>query len=129
MAYIQKRNGVYRVQVRLKGYPTQSATFAKLSDAKIWAQSTESTLHERRYFPGNEAMKHTLSDLIDRYVKDVLPHKSPSFAAIQTQQFTWWKNQLGQYALASITPAMITEQRDVLARTRKNSPVRRYLAA
>jgi hypothetical protein len=41
MAMIEKRDtgkGVtYRVKVRVKGHPAQSATFARLTDARRWA--------------------------------------------------------------------------------------------
>ena len=91
MATIEKRvsdNGVptYRVKVRLRGYPSQSATFARLTDAKKWIQDTESSMRDGRYFRTNEAKKHTLADLIDRYVKDVLPRKSKSKHFIKAQQ-------------------------------------------
>src|SRR6266566_8003453 len=76
MANIEKRNGTYRVKVRLKGHPTQNATFQTLTEAKRWAQSIEAAIRERRYFPATEAKQHTLADLIDRYSQDVLPHKS-----------------------------------------------------
>jgi hypothetical protein len=43
MAYIQERlrsDGKvrYRVQIRLKGFPTATATFGRKTDAKKWAQ-------------------------------------------------------------------------------------------
>ncbi len=42
MAYIEKRKTQdgdmkYRVLVRLKGHPTQTATFERLTDARNWA--------------------------------------------------------------------------------------------
>ena len=42
LAYIEKRetkDGTisFRVQVRMKGYPTQTATFNRITDAKKWA--------------------------------------------------------------------------------------------
>jgi len=42
MASIEKRttsdgNTSYRVKVRLKGYPVQTGTFERLTDAKKWA--------------------------------------------------------------------------------------------
>jgi hypothetical protein len=40
----------YRVKVRLKGYPAQSATFDRLTDAKKWASATESAIREGRHF-------------------------------------------------------------------------------
>ncbi len=129
MANIEKRNGTYRVKVRLKGHPTENATFQTLTEAKRWAQRTEAAIREGRYFPSTEAKRHTLADLIDKYALDILPHKSPSSVYMQNQQLTYWKKHLGDYALSAITPGMLAEHRDSLARTRKNSTVRRYLAA
>ena len=56
MAVIQERkdkNGKirYRALVRLKGYPAQSATFERKTDAKKWGQDTESAIRHGRYFP------------------------------------------------------------------------------
>jgi len=139
MANIEKRtdqNGAisYRVKVRLKGYPTQSATFDRLTDAKKWAASTESAIREGRHFKTAEAKKHTLAELVDRYIKDVLPSKKDR--AKQEAQLIWWKDQLGVYMLADITPALLVEARDKLAATpnskgvmRGNATVVRYMAA
>jgi integrase len=140
MATIEKRtadNGEtsYRVKVRLKGYPAQSATFQRLTDAKKWASATESAIREGRHFKTAEAKKHTLADLIDRYIKDVLP-KKPKQAYAQRPQLERWKAELGSYALADITPALIVECRDKLCteptpRGVQRSPatVVRYMAA
>ncbi len=51
MAYIQERKTEdgkihFRVQVRLKGYPSTTATFERKTDAKLWAQQTESAMRE-----------------------------------------------------------------------------------
>ena len=56
MATIDQRPGpdgklVYRVRVRRKGTPTQTATFTKLADAKQWAQMIEGRVLEGRHFP------------------------------------------------------------------------------
>ena len=53
MATIQKRmakDGTfsYRVAVRLKDYPYQTATFRRLLDAKKWALVTEEKIREAR---------------------------------------------------------------------------------
>ncbi len=34
----------FRVRIQLKGYPVQSATFTRLTDARKWAASTESAI-------------------------------------------------------------------------------------
>jgi integrase len=133
MASIVKRinqdgKGVYFVRIRRKGSPTQIATFPRLADAKKWAQITETAILEGRHFPTTEAKRHTVHDLLERYRNDVLPHKRSSTIYNQVYHLRWWEAQLGHYALSAITPALIVEYRDKLARTRENSTVRRYLA-
>lgn len=140
MAAIEKRTAQdgavsYRVKVRLKGKPTQSATFERLTDARKWAAATEAAIREGRHFAKTEAKRHTLADMIDRYVRDVLPGK-PS-RDVQGPQLEWWKAQIGAYTLADVTPAMIAETRDKLFQrpnregTGALSPatINRYLAA
>ena len=138
MATIEQRTGkdgqrVYRVKVRRKGAPPLTGTFSKLSDARKWAQVTEGAVLEGRHFKTAEAKRHTLADLIDRYIRDVLPHKSRSTCEGQTIQLTWWKAHLGHWLLADVTPALIAEYRDKLAhgkeKPRAGSTVGCYLAA
>jgi integrase len=138
MATIVRRQGpngqlVYRVQVRRKGAPSLSATFPTRAKARKWAQITEAAILEGRHFPTSEAKRHTLAEAIDRYLVDVLPHKSASSIEMQTIQLQWWRRRLGHSRLADLTPSLIAEHRDRLAqgsgRRRKNSTVRRYLAA
>lgn len=101
---------------------------------KKWAQSTESAIRENRHFKTNEARRHTLADLIDRYIKDVIPSK-PKSAKVQMQQLGWWREMLGQYSLADITPSLLAEYRDKLVsgitprgKPRTPATVVRYLA-
>jgi hypothetical protein len=138
MATIEQRTGkdgqhVYRAKVRRKGAPPLSATFTKLSDARKWVQVTEAAIVEGRHFKTAEAKRHTVADLIDRYLVDVLPNKSASSIYMQSLQLRWWRVRLGHCILAELTPALIAEQRDKLAkgegRRRATSTVRRYLAA
>ena len=124
----------YRVKIRLKGHPSQSATFERLTDAKKWAQSTEAAIREGRYFKDAAAKKHTVAELIDKYVDEVLPTK-PN-ARSQKPQLLWSKDELGQLSLAALTAADIGRCRDkLLAReVRKGgrlspSTAKRYLAA
>jgi integrase len=123
------------VKVRIKGFPLQTATFTRLTDAKDWAKITEGAIKDRRYFKNTEAKKRTLAELIDRYIEDVLPQK-PKSEIKQKSQLLWWRQSLGAYFLIDITPAMIAEQRDKLAKCKtrlgaKYSPatVNRYIAA
>ncbi len=139
MATIQKRvqkDGkiTYHVRIRRKGLPLQCGTFANISKAKEFVQRTEASMKEGRYLKTVEARKHTLAELIDRYIRDVLPRK-PKSNRQQLMQLKWWKENLGYSLLSDLTPSLIAEYRDRLAReetskgdVRSPSTVVRYLA-
>ncbi len=139
MASVEQRKttgGItYRVKIRLRGHPPQTATFERKTDAKRWAQHTEAAIREGRRFKITEAKKHTLAELVDRYLRDVLP-SNPKSDDHRKRQLLWWKQQLGAHVLADITPAVIAEHRDKLAggltpqgRQRSPATANRYLAA
>ena len=140
MAYIQERKTAdgkthFRVQIRLKRFPKEMATFDRKTDAKLWAQQTESAMKEGRYFKTSESKKHTVGELVDRYIENVIPTK-PKNAPACTAQLKWWKEQLGYCVLSDLTPALIAEHRDKLLKgltpkgtIRSPSTVVRYLAA
>lgn len=96
MANIEKRitqSGKisFRVKVRLKGFPTQ----------------TEASLLEGRHFKTTEAKRHTLTEVIDRYIRKILPTK-PKSGFSQIGQLQWWKRTLGTCTLSEITPGFIS---------------------
>ena len=62
---------IYRVNVRRKGYPVQSASFRRLTDARKWAQSIEAAIHEGRHFKGSDRSGKT-----DRPYPDLLRGRS-----------------------------------------------------
>lgn len=124
----------YRVQVRLKGYPPQSETFDRKTDAKKWVQDIESAIREGRHFKTAQAKRHTLGELIDRYIREVLPRK-PKSERKQRAQLLWWKQEIGHCLLADVTSVLLAEKRDKLAQgktksgsSRSPSTVTRYLA-
>jgi integrase len=132
MASIRKRvrsDGTtsYRVDVRLKGFPPQRATFKRLTDAKKWGGQTEAAIREGRYFKTTEARKHTVADAITRYKDSVLPAKRDGKK--QEAQLDWWADEIGPYTLADVSPALLGESRDKLAQERAPATVVRYLAA
>ncbi|WP_131781169.1 tyrosine-type recombinase/integrase [Legionella gresilensis] len=125
----------YRVKVRLKGSPIQQATFDRKTDARRWAQQTEAAIREGRHFKTTEAKRRTLSELIERYIKEVIPLK-PKNSKNTVLHLKWWQRELGQYSLADVSPALIAERRDKLSsekttrnKLRSPSTVVRYLAA
>jgi len=124
----------YYVQIRLKGYEPQCASFARITDARKWIQDTEVAIREGRHFKTSEAKKHTLAEMVDRYIENVLPTKKDSMQRQKTQ-LLWWKEQIGYKLLSDVTPALIAEQRDKLlkentVRGKLRSPATtvRYLA-
>src|SRR5690606_3093396 len=110
--------------------PIQSATFERLTDAKKWAQQTESAIREGRHFKTTEAKRHTLADLIERYILSIKPSEHT------TRQLKWWKTEIGNHVLSDVTPALIAQYRDKLAssitshgKPRSPATVNRYMAA
>lgn len=137
MATIIKRldeNGkpYYTVRIRLKNQPQVTQSFKRLSGekgAKDWAQRTETEIREGRYFKTAEAKKHTFAELVDRYIKSELPNYNEKEQRERKSKLLWWKDKLGVYSLADITPPLIVECRDLLAESLSPATVVRYLAA
>lgn len=118
--------------IRRHGHKPISQTFDRKTDAKAWAQKTEDQIKNSQYL--DEARKRTLSDLVDRYIQDVLPHKKDG--AKTAQLLRWWEKHLGGLKLVQIQPARIIELRDTLStgvtrlgKQRSPSTVVRYMAA
>ena len=144
MANFEKRKNkegktVIRVRVRLKGCPTETATFERLTDAKKWAAKIETDIRDGRHFKTAEAKRHTLAELIDRYLRDVLPKQSEVMQGPRWRHLTWWKDQIGEKSLADVTSPILAEYRDKLAKgnlekrgtykPRSAGTVNRYMAA
>ena len=84
---------------------------------------------ERRYFAHSEGDRHTVKDMVDRYIETEHPNQK------RRQVFAWWVEKIGGQPLSLVTTALITEQRDLLRKgvTRFGTPrapatVNRYLA-
>ena len=119
MATIRKREDsegrvTFQVQVRLKGYPPQVASFARLTDAKKWAAATEAAIREGRHFKTTEAKRHTVTDLLDRYERDELSKRNQRARDDRAPILAWWRESIGVRLLADVTPALIAEHRDRL---------------
>ena len=102
MAVFEERKGAggktkYRVLIRLKGHPAQSATFDRKTDAKKWATQTEAAIREGRHFKTIEAKRHTFGDMIDRYIENEIPKRRTGHDK-QKALVTWWKDQLGLHS-------------------------------
>jgi integrase len=136
MATIEKRttqdgDTSYRVKIRLQGFPPESATFERLTDARAWSAKTEADMKAGRHF--GQSKRHTFNQLADEYA----PH------AKDARRLDYWRELLGPERLDAITPARIAKGRDTLLseetrrkdaatgelKMRAGSTVNRYLAA
>lgn len=81
MAAIRERkdqNGKvsYQAQVRIQGYPPQSKTFLRKTDAKQWAIQTETEIRTGMTIRKSTASKHTVREMLERYRDNVLIDKA-----------------------------------------------------
>ncbi len=90
MALIEERKNAkgditYRVRVRLRGHPPETATFKRKTDAKEWITITEAAIKEGRYFKTQESKRRTVGELIDRYIEFALPESRADYQKIKMQ--------------------------------------------
>jgi integrase len=121
MATIEKRIGksgtTWRVRVRRLAGPPLTKSFERKMDAEAWARGVESKIDAGEHVATSEARKRTVADAIDRYLEVTLPRaKHRKNADEQTRLLAVWKELIGDRALVSLTPAVIAEKRDALAK-------------
>ncbi|MHB2207565.1 tyrosine-type recombinase/integrase [Methylobacterium sp. CM6257] len=76
MATIRKRNSKFQVQVRLKGSPSLTRTFATKTEAVRWARDVEGgKINRNNASTAEQTRKVTFGDLLERYYKDILSHR------------------------------------------------------
>jgi integrase len=112
------RNGgmSWRALVRRKGFPQQTRTFERKSDARDWAEDLESAMRNGRTIIGSDARRYTFGDLVARYRDQVVPQYGPAEQRKREARLRWWEGSLGHARLADVTPAAITECKSRLAR-------------
>lgn len=144
MATIQKRTKkdgtiTYKAVIRIKGYPTMTASFDKITSARKWIGQNEPLMKEGKHINDYEAKKHTLNDLIDRYIEIELPKRKETDHKKYKMQLEWWKQHIGMYLLSNITPALLSECKEKLVTetspkpkggrtTRTGATANRYMA-
>ena len=105
MAWIQTRIGkngkkTYTATIRIKGVTSQTETFDRLTDAKKWSQSIESSIRDGRHLGSFEAKRHTLAEVIDRYLLD--PSIKNKTKKTYRPWLMWWKDEIGNLKLISL---------------------------
>jgi integrase len=137
MAWIQKvegKRGVrWKAVIRRRGYPPTSETFDRKTDAAKWARGVEAKIEAGKFQDQSQARRHTVGDLIDRYIAEIIPQKKAG--EDQIFQLRQWKTELGLLRLSELTPDRIIKARDKLMKREgndglvSNSTVNRYHAA
>lgn len=141
---------IFHVQVRMSGFPTRTASFPTKRAAERWGKTIEAEMIEGRHFRSSESRRRSLANAIDRYFEEELPKKRHD--NMHRTCLNWWRKKIGDLRLADITPAILVEYRNKLARetysrampearrtllkageepqkfTRSNASVNRYLA-
>jgi len=91
----------YRVRVRCKGLPIQSATFPKLKEARQWKAATETAIREKRFFPTESSQRHTLGEAVERYRNEELRHLTDQKNRLR--QLQCWQAHLGALTLGTLS--------------------------
>ena len=112
MATIVQREGGWQAKIRRHGWPTQSKTFDTKEDAVKWARAVEREMDVGSFLQRTHGEKTTFKQAAERYSREILPSKrgwkqDASRLAGLVQHF-------GPYALASITPMMVSSYIDKL---------------
>lgn len=125
MATISRRGDLqWQVKVRVQGHPPQSRTFTLRSDAERWGKETEIAIERGLFFDRSVGERTTLSSLIERYRKEVLPSKTGKHLAPSLRQLD---AVFGQYAVSSITCEMVADHRNTRLKTVSASTIRKEI--
>lgn len=130
MATISKRTGKngtsYKVQVRVKGHPPETASFARLTDAKRWAAETETAIRQGKHF--GIARRRTFTELADKYEAAITDHLKSMQARIG--HLAYWREEFDAHSLDDVTSALIAEKYAALHKdgARSVATANRYLA-
>jgi integrase len=125
--YIQRKNG-WLVQIRRKGHESISRTFNTKSEGERWAMSIESSMGIGTYVDNRETLSTTLSECLDRYAAEIIPHKKG--ADREMYRVTLWKNdRIATKGIGTIKQTDIAKWRDArIASGISGSTVKKDLA-
>lgn len=129
MATITKRGNRWEVQIRRKGYPSQTKSFLLKSDAQEWARYIEQQV-DRRSLPYDPRKLDniTLKELLEKYRDEVIPQKrSPDREIDLINAFMIRSAKLVAMPLSSIGTSHFCIYRDKRAKTVKPATICREL--
>ena len=111
MATIRLHGKKWQARVYKKGYPTAIRSFVVRKDAEKWARQIEADMDKGSYINSTLSEKTTLSELIERYLREVTPLMRGAKAdSIRLKAIL--RKPIAKENLASLTPSKIAKYRD-----------------
>ena len=70
-----------------------------MEKAREWARTKEGQKRDQQLGLATSADQHTAEEMIDRYIRTILPRKSlkKKFLSHQRAQLSWWKKTPGRH--------------------------------
>jgi integrase len=96
-----------------RGWPLTVKTFRTQRDAGDWARRTEDEMVRGAFVQRAAGDRMTVSIAMRRYLADVVPSKRPSSQTTDRRRSKALIKHLGKYSLASLTPEIIANFRDI----------------
>lgn len=119
MASIRQHGNRWQARVRRNGYPEASGSFDNKQAAERWARSVEAEMDRGVYRVVNDDHKITFGELIQRYIREVLPQMK-GFQEDSYRLTAITKRRIAGYALTNLSSEHIAQYRD--QRLREVSP-------
>ncbi len=127
MANVRKRGpNQWQAQVRAKGYPGQTRTFATRAAAEHWAKSLEVEMTRGTFVSRAEAERTTLYELLDRYCQDISPTKKGASSEVIRIR-AMMRDPISQRFVATIRGTDIACYRDKRLKDVASATIRREL--
>ena len=101
MATIRNRGRFWEAQVRLRGFPRQSATFDTQHEARAWATRIEADMRAGRFRDTRLIERTTLGEALERFA-DELVDRGPNGRRERNRVLRICQYPLAQYAVANI---------------------------
>lgn len=117
MATIREKGPAqWHVQIRRKGWPTQSKTLRTKKEAEVWARDVENSMDRGIFVDRSPAEKETLKQILERYMLEVTD-KRPGEASrdaerARIERFIRDEPDLCAHAIAHLKPEHFEEYRD-----------------
>lgn len=114
MATITKTaSGTWKALIRKTGWPTTVKTFRLKRDAEDWARRTEDEMVRGVFIVRSPSERLTVDAALKRYLAEVTPTKRPLSQTSDIRHAKPLIAHLGKYSLATLTPEVIAQYRDM----------------